>query len=1039
MRSLLRAAALVVLAATCCLGAPAPDAATRPAPLSDDALLANLKSPDPKVRGDAAEALAGPVVMRYRGLSYRELSRPVRPGQEDWKAREIKAVKAATDPRLADAMMAALKDSEKRVRIAAISTLDRLAEPRAAAPLVPFLKDADIETRLCATGALGELAQNGIRPASVIDGLVGALDDSNNWVRESAAVALGLIGDPRGVEQLLAMMRSPDADRRQCAAYGLSRLARAGNRDQRVCESLAAAAKDAAPEVRQSAVEGLSLLRDPRALEPLAQMLKDADPHVRGSAAGNLTKWYAASEDPRYGAWEYQFYREVDLDLNATALKDALVRFQQALGYGYVHPCWRALATVRITPATKVTAKVSRESVNVALWQMLLSGGRPGQVGFIAREGVIVISTPADLQVRAKAMTADKAALWTPDDTSLIRKMAEENIELDFEATSLVLFLKYLQEVTTRTLTLAVNFDAINRAAGPQAIVNLKVKRVPLNVVLRLVLDEAAGPGKLGFAARHGAVYLSSAEEIAKLRPDLASPTIAPVPFIPREPFQTPKPDELNRDKVAQDPKVVEASIEAVKDNNSWHRLDAATVLGHSGDPRAMPILLPMLKDAVTNVRAGVARAIGMMLGRGVRDPNAFGALLAMRQDDKEAWVRGTALEALGLSGDPRAVEHLVAALSDKSLVGNRDRALKGLGNLIKAGNRDPRVLNALLAALKDYDMPEKAAEVLGELMKAGNRDPQIEEALLGVIKQPLRGNAFRAAARALGQTNDARFIAPLAEAARNAISEEDEAAVLSALADSLACGMTEEQRAAMHKMNRGVRQIEAKAMPLAQVANLWRKSGPGDIEMNWRWGPLASIGIVSPRPIDLAVPQGDFVHGLVRLLLAADKTGRAAFAVLDKTVVISTREDLRTLVTQPAALARPAPDPVREKLSQKIDLDFERTDLNHFLQYLQETAKGLVIRADWDALKAVGLLPTTPVSFSARRLPLGNALQLVLDVAAGPDKVAVTVKDGAVILLPADARPGAKPAAPAASPAPAARPMPAVPPASPSGRAAAG
>jgi HEAT repeat protein/beta-lactamase regulating signal transducer with metallopeptidase domain len=188
----------------------------------------------------------------------------------------MKGTRREIDPRVLDALIGALKDSDAEVRENALQALAGLRDPRVFEPLVAALRDASADVRSQAAHGLGEL-----RNPRAIDALTAALKDEDPEVREQAVFALGEIRDPRAVDPLAAALAGDEAaDVRERAAFALGEL-----RDARAVQPLATALKDASPDVRERAAFALGELRDPRAVEPLVAALRDDHTDVRAQAA----------------------------------------------------------------------------------------------------------------------------------------------------------------------------------------------------------------------------------------------------------------------------------------------------------------------------------------------------------------------------------------------------------------------------------------------------------------------------------------------------------------------------------------------------------------------------------------------------------------------------------------------------------------------------------------------------------------------------------------------------------------------------------
>jgi beta-lactamase regulating signal transducer with metallopeptidase domain len=181
----------------------------------------------------------------------------------------------AVDPRALDALVQALKDTDKDVREAAMQALVQFRDPRVFDPMVAALKDSSADTREKAAFALGQL-----RDARAVDPLAAALHDTSSDVREQAAFALGQIRNSKAVDPLIPALKDTKPDVREQAAFALGQI-----RDPRAVDALVIALKDSVPDVRGQAAFALGQIRDPRAIEGLAMALKDTVADVRRQAA----------------------------------------------------------------------------------------------------------------------------------------------------------------------------------------------------------------------------------------------------------------------------------------------------------------------------------------------------------------------------------------------------------------------------------------------------------------------------------------------------------------------------------------------------------------------------------------------------------------------------------------------------------------------------------------------------------------------------------------------------------------------------------
>jgi HEAT repeat protein len=171
--------------------------------------------------------------------------------------------------------------------------------------------------RQSAARALGQLGDK-----RAVEPLIAALGDQEQTVWQSAARALGQLGDKRAIEPLRAALKAKDGRMRSSAADALAVLG-----DERAVgpllgrlkdpqyspphgpilegalrqigppavEPLMAALKDENWKVRHTAAVVLGWLGDERAAEPLSVALRDAKDYVALAAAAALTEL----DDPR--------------------------------------------------------------------------------------------------------------------------------------------------------------------------------------------------------------------------------------------------------------------------------------------------------------------------------------------------------------------------------------------------------------------------------------------------------------------------------------------------------------------------------------------------------------------------------------------------------------------------------------------------------------------------------------------------------------------------------------------------------------------
>ena len=116
--------------------------------------------------------------------------------------------------------------------------------------------------------------------SQILQRLQEALNDSDSYVREQAALALGEIGNPQAVEVLIPVLNDSDSDVRWWAAYALGEI---GN--SQAVEALITALNHLDADVREQAALALGEIGNPQAVEALIPALNDSDSGVRWWAA----------------------------------------------------------------------------------------------------------------------------------------------------------------------------------------------------------------------------------------------------------------------------------------------------------------------------------------------------------------------------------------------------------------------------------------------------------------------------------------------------------------------------------------------------------------------------------------------------------------------------------------------------------------------------------------------------------------------------------------------------------------------------------
>ena len=157
------------------------------------------------------------------------------------------------------ALIAALDDSDRAVRVAATRSLGRLRAPEAGPALVVAAADGRVPAGLVQWALLQ------IGPP-VLPELRALLGSVNERERAAALQLIALLGGPSDAREAEARLRDSSALVRTQAARALGRLG-----SERNLTALLEALEDRIPAVRAAAAISLGYLRDPRAMDALTE------------------------------------------------------------------------------------------------------------------------------------------------------------------------------------------------------------------------------------------------------------------------------------------------------------------------------------------------------------------------------------------------------------------------------------------------------------------------------------------------------------------------------------------------------------------------------------------------------------------------------------------------------------------------------------------------------------------------------------------------------------------------------------------------
>src|SRR6266496_4473126 len=211
------------------------------------------------------------------------------------RLRAIRLLAGKRDPRIALPLLTHAEDADRQVRIDAIRALG--SHPRATAALLRLLADPSDDLRNAAIDALAALHADAAVPPLAALARKRPADDT----ARRAQIALGKVASPAAIAALIALTRTPPVaaetlgdigDRRATAPLGealerqpdlapvaLDALARIG--DPAAVPALVRAAESSDLETRRRAYAALLAIRDARAVVTLARGFADGDTNVR--------------------------------------------------------------------------------------------------------------------------------------------------------------------------------------------------------------------------------------------------------------------------------------------------------------------------------------------------------------------------------------------------------------------------------------------------------------------------------------------------------------------------------------------------------------------------------------------------------------------------------------------------------------------------------------------------------------------------------------------------------------------------------------
>lgn len=701
-----------------------------------DALISALQDPSPMVRHSAMQRLH-----EIKGIDDRLVGMLVgtTPSVQLPAAGVLVDMK---DERGVEPLLAALKNSDLKVRRLAVQYVGEIWEPRMVEPLIGLLKDPDPVTRTHAINALG--CQ---RDARAFDPLAAAvLEEKSAEVRSSALNALMMTDAPRSIPVIVRLMKADHE-----VFPGMLPDLSWESRSPEMIPYLAEGLKESDPMIRLGMLRYLEEIRDPRALEVIRGLLKDKDEGIRLDAQDTVDTEKLMNPPPLEAG-----PADVPKLLKMLRSEDAWER----------DPALRALC--KIGGQKVIDGLVALLSdPNPALWDAAGSAlariGDPKSIpqitALLAKGGLVTVAAARALQWMGEKESAVKPLiklLASPDPS--VRRLSTAILgDLhDLEAVTPIIDLLKDPKVGNTAI------ESLGRIGGPQATKAL----VPL---MRKKDGRAIDDGSsyvtitVGNASRALALIGD-----ASILPDV-------IPLL-KDPNPLVRGDAAWLLGELGDPRAVDALLPLLKDTGKMQAdpvyTEVAQALGKIGDKRAVPALIDLLRNPDTRAME-VIEALAAL-----KDPRAVDALIGLLPSDFAA-------RALGKIADQRAVEPLIKLLNSP-FPENWRSAAEGLGDLrakaaadrlsamkhlcpqaiVALGQmKDPRIFDELLALLK-ADTQVKFGSIVSALGDYG--DSRAVEPIIELLKYNSPATN-RIAAEALGKLKDPHAVGPLIAVLKNA------------------------------------------------------------------------------------------------------------------------------------------------------------------------------------------------------------------------------------------------------------------------------
>ncbi len=648
------------------------------------------------------------------------------------------------------ALVNQLKSRDARLRQQASARLVALKDRRAVPLLEPLCRIPATTEVACKT-----LAKTG---GAGVEALLKLRTDKAHWVRLNVVRGLGASTDPRAVAAIRATLKDADAELRATAIYTMlprphsaekvrlllplvrdkaeeCRLAamyalRSSLREVAVREAFFRIANSTATRTRDAAVDILIQVNDPRLRQPLCTWLQGDDPdhafraaHALGQLGDPsvvplfrtvLEKWIARLPSPGQPVSDDYPVSEIPQLLSRMTEGLAAIGDASALDLlytltGHVHPLVRKQATwaflqltdprgpqVMVTALHDSNAEMRAMSAQIAYRFTDDPGVRKALLAACGDPDVEVRRSAVDRVVfdaPEQALTVLETALGDADDR--VQAMAAIRLGGVKDRRAVERLLTMLDAADPKTHRLAIlGLGHTDDARAEEALLALIQKTGEPRLQIVMALQGSMNPRVI-----HALLGLLPGADLELRYAIYAKFELTPTPLatagllqaLTREKDTDLKYKLLEALEAIGDAKAVDPMLALLNDAKqpALHQ-QALRVLGRSRDPRALPVLLAHVRKKGGNW--GAISGLGAYGG-----PQAFEAL-APYVTATNGTIRMAALQAVGRSGDPRAVSLLITALHGAN---TEDRRLAAYGLLMLGKDKAHAAVEPLIIALE--------------------------------------------------------------------------------------------------------------------------------------------------------------------------------------------------------------------------------------------------------------------------------------------------------------------------------------------------